>query len=467
MAQEQPIDETKCPVCLDYFNEPKILPCFHTVCMSCLDKIKSSEGSADEQIVCSVCQERHNIPYGKGLAGFPDNLPISGLLEALRMCDKKAEEPQEDTATVVCGNGIDDNPATGYCFDCKVHLCDSCRELHKKMIASKDHHTSSLKEIKQGSATMPQAVPECKEHKGEFIKIYCSDCNDIICRDCAITSHRAHNFQYLAEASKTVNERLNSLLEELQKKDAEMEKHLNAVKKMIRSNLEQSNACQENIDDTCDALVELIEKQREESHQQLRRNMEVVQTQCRSSVQATELTLAKLAAASNFLERLQSCNDYVIVQSTRDDQLLDGAEMLSDFSVKKYAGTPLLVHNKPFNLDLQLFEKDLPKLGSLEPRDIHVYKPGSHVAEISVSLSGNITGGVVPLHMIQITMKAGSEAIKCEASDDYVRNYWKGKFRPLQGNQEYTVNVVVAGVEAPPYTFTFNPALKRRASIAS
>ena len=43
----------RCSVCLDDFKDPKVLPCSHTFCKHCLEKISrdesSTKGTSDEQ----------------------------------------------------------------------------------------------------------------------------------------------------------------------------------------------------------------------------------------------------------------------------------------------------------------------------------------------------------------------------------------------------------------------------------
>ena len=458
--------DVTCSICSNQLEDPKLLPCFHTFCRPCMREL-SVVNAEELTIECPTCHDKHSVLSSEGLDAFPDNLALQGVLDGLRVHKTNiasSGDGEDGKDTAVCGNGVDDNPATGYCFDCRVNLCDSCWALHKKMVASKDHATSSLEDIKQGSAVVPQAAAVCKEHKGEPMKLYCVDCSQVICRDCAITTHRKHEYEYLADCRSKADERLTELQETLRKKTTETEKQLTAVKKMLRTNVEQSKTCQQNIDSTCDNLVELVDTYRETLLTQLQQNMEVAQTHCRSVVNEIELIRTKLTSARTFIERLQSCGDYAIINVSKGD-LLDRAETLTDFSVKKFSGTPLLVHNKPVEQDFQCFERDLPKLGPLEPRDIHVYKPGAAVPEVSISLSGNITGGVVPLMMVQVSMEVDSEMLPCDVADDYVRNYWKAKFKPLDGDHEYKVDVVVAGVKAPSYSFMFNPAHKRRGSL--
>ena len=44
----------ECPVCFEDFDEPKILPCDHTLCKHCLERIKRGI-----QVKCPVCNALH------------------------------------------------------------------------------------------------------------------------------------------------------------------------------------------------------------------------------------------------------------------------------------------------------------------------------------------------------------------------------------------------------------------------
>ena len=68
----------QCPVCLDRFKQPKLLPCQHTFCLSpCL------EGLVDRLtriLRCPECRADHIVPRG-GPSHFPNNLTIISFLE--------------------------------------------------------------------------------------------------------------------------------------------------------------------------------------------------------------------------------------------------------------------------------------------------------------------------------------------------------------------------------------------------
>jgi tripartite motif-containing protein 56 len=60
-----------CSVCWDTFKFPKLLPCKHTFCLSCLHEFL--EGLQDKSnLVCPLCREPCYVPE-KGFSDFPTN----------------------------------------------------------------------------------------------------------------------------------------------------------------------------------------------------------------------------------------------------------------------------------------------------------------------------------------------------------------------------------------------------------
>ena len=46
----------ECTVCMEQFKKPKVLPCLHTFCMMCLQKLLKKQGS-DHIITCPECRQ--------------------------------------------------------------------------------------------------------------------------------------------------------------------------------------------------------------------------------------------------------------------------------------------------------------------------------------------------------------------------------------------------------------------------
>uniref|UniRef100_A0A3B4DJL7 RING-type domain-containing protein n=1 Tax=Pygocentrus nattereri TaxID=42514 RepID=A0A3B4DJL7_PYGNA len=54
------IEQTlKCPVCMDFFTDPVLLPCGHNFCRTCIHTVWNMDGSGDGlagPLFCPECQ---------------------------------------------------------------------------------------------------------------------------------------------------------------------------------------------------------------------------------------------------------------------------------------------------------------------------------------------------------------------------------------------------------------------------
>ena len=123
-----------------------------------------------------------------------------------------------------------------------------------KIFAS--HKTVSLDELKQGGAkdiVVPEASPKMCEEHDELMKIYCFDCNCLICRDCIIKDHNGHNHEFIKKAapkvSKELLEQLDPLnevkvnishtMEEIETIKAEVKVQVDTVSKKIKTSFNE------------------------------------------------------------------------------------------------------------------------------------------------------------------------------------------------------------------------------------
>ena len=82
------------------------------------------------------------------------------------------------------------------------------------MNAFSSHYVDSLEDLKQGLtkeiAVKESPIKKCHTHE-EPLMIYCFDCNSLICRDCTVTAHRDHKFEFSKVAPNTKKKRIEEL----------------------------------------------------------------------------------------------------------------------------------------------------------------------------------------------------------------------------------------------------------------
>lgn len=66
-------EELICPRCKKIFDDPRITPCSETICINCIEQLKTN----DNEIDCFFCGDKHKIPQEDG---FKPNTHLSKIL---------------------------------------------------------------------------------------------------------------------------------------------------------------------------------------------------------------------------------------------------------------------------------------------------------------------------------------------------------------------------------------------------
>lgn len=190
-------DDTNCVACKKPISDPRLLPCLHSMCYTCVKTASSQAGgsmlfaehmSADQTVVlCPVCNEAFPVPTG----GFLENSYLIRKITKRDLRNKFGNAPKYDCE--VCDKK---EVAEHYCDDCGDFLCPECSNFHRTFKATKGHTINDLSAITlEESIDMKskgmQKMAKCPEHSDPF-SLYCEQCNTVICSVCLTESHTAH-----------------------------------------------------------------------------------------------------------------------------------------------------------------------------------------------------------------------------------------------------------------------------------
>uniref|UniRef100_W5M1Y5 Uncharacterized protein n=1 Tax=Lepisosteus oculatus TaxID=7918 RepID=W5M1Y5_LEPOC len=144
--------ELTCPVCLDIFRDPRLLPCGHNLCLLCVQELRKQRGNG-QSFSCPECRE--------------------------------------DPAAVFCDCCLQKTAAVRLCLKCEVALCGDHVRLHTERPAFRDH---TLTELGQDPAKR-----KCPEH-GEVFRFYCVQDEAALCSSCTVQrQHKGHDMKTYKE----------------------------------------------------------------------------------------------------------------------------------------------------------------------------------------------------------------------------------------------------------------------------
>ncbi|XP_071956141.1 uncharacterized protein [Antedon mediterranea] len=207
----------QCPIHLERYENPKMLPCLHSVCCDCLEQwVEKKEGVLE----CPECRKEHPIPEG-GIKSLPDNFHLNNLIEFLQKIGGKSKGTVEgEPVTHTCGLCKKSEEVEMWCVDCALYLCTSCIPIHKMMAA--EHETITTEEFDKltDSQKIHLKPVYCNKHPKFKIEFFCKTCEVPVCSNCTIVQHKAqsHNLEEIEDTYSAMSQALKEQITKANKK---------------------------------------------------------------------------------------------------------------------------------------------------------------------------------------------------------------------------------------------------------
>ena len=185
----------ECSICLQVFQDPRILSCGHTFCLQCIQNTNNR--------LCSLCKSEWSLPT-IGLKGLPKNYIAESFVTSLSAVSRCA---------------LTENTVHGavefFCVDCWEPLCKECAHGHTRFVSSTKHHVmKKMFDIDQSDIERHNQQKDllCNQHKKETINFYCTTCEEFGCHTCYILSHNKHECIDVEKADASNKEQLEELV---------------------------------------------------------------------------------------------------------------------------------------------------------------------------------------------------------------------------------------------------------------
>ena len=252
-------EEVSCSVCMSTFTDPKILPCFHTFCLHCLNELQRTSGKHGE-ITCPECRRKFQVPGSGYPKDLPANFRMNSLLDvmAIQKCN---------VAGVKCGNCEKTSAQSFYCFKCCTFWCNDCIAAHNIIRANKDHKVLAIKDFQDQDIENVLRRPvfcQKEHHENKKLKFFCKDCEVAICNTCVVTLHEGHVKVPLQDAANERKLRLESVLESKKEKALRKRNMITRLQSECNEIKEQVACVKKSAQNLVDNLMRVIEAKKQE-----------------------------------------------------------------------------------------------------------------------------------------------------------------------------------------------------------
>ncbi|XP_020504472.2 E3 ubiquitin/ISG15 ligase TRIM25 isoform X2 [Labrus bergylta] len=272
-------EELTCPVCLDLYRDPYLLPCGHNFCKTCLDRLKRQAERG--RFRCPECRDSHRCG-----ASFQKNFKLANIADDYRHrrrattssatalksrelllssvavqqarsassvpCDYCPSAAAEASGASAAADGLSAAPvplaagdkqeaaaaaaaaaavsmfAVKTCLKCEVSMCQEHVRPHLELPAFREHPlTEPMNDLWKR---------KCPDHD-EIYRYYCMDDKVCVCNACTIEGgHLGHTIKTLKNTMKDLKGTLDKQLYRVERKYSMAERKLQEQKEKERQN---------------------------------------------------------------------------------------------------------------------------------------------------------------------------------------------------------------------------------------
>lgn len=193
-----------CSICLDRYENPKVLPCLHTFCERCLQNYIPAHSLT---LSCPVCRQTSILPE-KGVAALQNNFFITNLMDVLQRAP------------------------------------NSCSQ-----------EAAALNNITTVAAGQ---LLSCPNHGGNVMEFYCPPCETAMCQECTSGEHGEHPTVPLKDVVEQHKASLQDQLDAVKKRLPEIDSALQTLSEILQQLTNQKSSIEDDIHTTFDELQKTL-----------------------------------------------------------------------------------------------------------------------------------------------------------------------------------------------------------------
>ncbi|XP_022346163.2 E3 ubiquitin-protein ligase Midline-1-like isoform X4 [Crassostrea virginica] len=329
--------DLQCPICLELFSYPIILPCSHVLCRS-----PCAEHLFDFNFIrCPVC--RDNCYVSGGISSLPRVIALENIIERYK-ADRSVRENTNDQSRndesssldaslssqsdvekdsqVLCHlcNSVSRKKAKKSCLDCNTSYCSNCLLLnHQKKDPFNTHELVSPRDEANQSVT-----GVCSKHTDQ-LSLYCKECSVPICTLCKDSSlHKDHFMITIESAYADIKASIEKNLLKLGTSQEKVTSSLQHQRDNLKDMQQHIDRKRSEINTQCDMLLAEIENKRSFFLADLEYEERIRQNEQEELIKVMERILGSSQALYSYTSEVlnENVSEFLEVASTLSEKLV-------------------------------------------------------------------------------------------------------------------------------------------------
>ena len=262
---EDPGKQLQCTLCSQPYRKPRLLPCLHSFCESCLKDHQRDVCGEGEGLTCPVtfCQ---NPTDEVDVQNFSTNIWLKNKISI-----------NEEVVTIVegsCAICVKRTKATTYCTDCRIAMCGDCHtNWHDRNRANKNHKpipitnesVDTLKAIltRQIQSKSQEEQQCCNHHSDKQCEFFCYECDKPSCSFCLLTGAcKGHQCDCILDVIQGFMEELSSHLQSHNDSLEELDEAVASCEDIKKRISTREKEVEEEINAAVKAIMDAVMKQK-------------------------------------------------------------------------------------------------------------------------------------------------------------------------------------------------------------
>ncbi|XP_053710995.1 tripartite motif-containing protein 2 isoform X1 [Synchiropus splendidus] len=261
-----------CSICLDRYQNPKVLPCLHTFCERCLQNYIPAHSLT---LSCPVCRQTSILPE-KGVAALQNNFFITNLMDVLQRAPSSCS--QEAAAL------------------------------------------SNITTVTAGQ------LLSCPNHGGNVMEFYCPPCETAMCQECTSGEHCKHPTVPLKDVVEQHKASLQDQLAAVKKRLPEIDVALQVLSEILQQLTNQKSSIEDSIHSTFDELQKILNVRKSVLLMELEVNYGLKQKVLQAQLDALLQGQEGITSCCNFTEQALTHGteaEVLLVKKQMSDRLME------------------------------------------------------------------------------------------------------------------------------------------------